>query len=74
MLNLSFIHQQISSALTVLSALLILPLIFRYQDSKMNFYQLSIYVCLLAISWGINGLLHFHVNKAKDELIDFTHN
>lgn len=72
MLNLSFIHQQISSALSVLSALLLIPLIFRYKDSKMNFYQLSMYICLLSITWGINGLLHFHVNKAKDELIDFT--
>ncbi len=71
MLILSFIHQQICASLLVLSALFLIPLFFRYKDSRMNFYQFSTYICMLSIAWGIHGLLHFHVNKKKEnELID----
>jgi hypothetical protein len=56
----SFIYHQGCAALSIIATIILLPLLFRYKDGRMDFYQLSMYILILSISWGLHGLLHFY--------------
>jgi hypothetical protein len=65
MVNFTVFYHQVCGALSILSSLFLIPLLFRYKDSQINFYQLATFICLLSISWGIHGLIHYLDDKKK---------
>jgi len=69
--NFTVFYHQVCAALSILSSLFLIPLLFRYKDSQINFYQLSTYICLLSIAWGIHGLIHYlDEKKTVNEFFD----